>query len=204
MIGLKGHAVVFVEIAPGTGRFDRQGLQVSIAQPRGRIVLHLGEQPLDPSGRAAVCVHRAASFARSIARQKGVAGRREELDVFDPWLSRRTVRPAEDARGFHGDEEDAVIRGVAVHHRTLHFDLRRQGVHALQPIRALPVDLPISERGSEMELWRTRRCDSACPHIGAWAWHPSNHVGWSTRKNPSLRPETHPAPRPALPGPTPA
>ena len=118
---LKRHAMVLVKIAAGAGGIDAHAAQLRSRDALGRCRLEPSHELLDPGRWFAIGIERAAAFAGPVTREHRRPRRWEELDVFGLRLACAAGRPAENARGLHGGEENAVVGNIARKKRAAHF-----------------------------------------------------------------------------------
>ena len=121
---MEGHAVTVEEEAAHARRVDVERPQIGVAEAPVRLLVHRVEQRSQPSGRR-LSLERPAPQARTVAGEQRLAYCPEEFDVLEERLARPAGGPAEDAGRADAGDEDAVVAGVALEERALHFLTRR-------------------------------------------------------------------------------
>ena len=130
MIGVKGHAAVTLERAPGSRGFDAATGQIDVAQAARRLGLDRGEQLRHQRWRAAAPMQRLTSPARPVARVQRLARRGEKFDIFALRRAHATRGAAEDPRSRDADEENTLEARIVIDHRAVHHFGRRKLCHA--------------------------------------------------------------------------
>ena len=172
-VGVEAHAVGLLKVAARPLGRHAHLPQLGRAQPLLGLLLDGREERSHPAGRAPVRLERPAAEARPVAGEKGVLHRGKELDVAAQGLLRGARGPAEDARGPHSGDEDAVVGSVLAVERPLHLRWPRGGrcAHGQENSPGGPPEMRRTHRGARraggelfpVSLPRPRRWEGAIP-----------------------------------------